>query len=105
MPIISLPDRIPRPIRRFKITENDASFTVFRRVVAPHVEIAPRRTGGCSSGALEPGVLIGGMIDDQFSNNLQVARVSLTQQIAKVPQGPINGIDLIVVGDVVAIIP
>src|SRR5436190_16048407 len=93
VPIIGLPNRIPRPIRRFKITENNASLPVFCGVVAPHVEIAPGRTEPGSSGPLEPRVLIGGMIDDQFSNDLQVARVSLAQQIAEISQGSINGID------------
>src|SRR4051812_48574550 len=44
MPKISAGDRIPAPIGRLEVLENDARFAVFIRCIAPHIPIAPTRT-------------------------------------------------------------
>src|SRR5215472_14538404 len=103
MPIIRLCDRVPRPVRCFKVFEDDSRVLVFLRTVAPDVEIlvskiivavaggaAPGRLRRCScapaisargynavfpysaSGFLEPGILLGRVIDYQFDNDAQI---------------------------------
>ena len=39
MPIVCFGDRVPRPVRRLEVFENDSCITVFFRRVAPNIKI------------------------------------------------------------------
>ena len=54
---------------------------------------------------LEPGVLVGGVIDNQLDHHLQTAIVGLLQKLLEVRNGPVTGVHVQIVGDVVAIVP
>ena len=60
--------------------------------------------GGARRARLEPGVLIGGVVDDQLDHDLHVALVGGVEELLEIVQGAVGGIDVDVVGDVVAVV-
>ena len=54
--------------------------------------------------SLEPGMLIGGVIDDQLDHDLQAACMRLAQELTKVLHGAVVRMHAQVVGDVVAVV-
>ena len=69
MPVVGVGDMIPRPIRRLVVLEDDPRFPVLVRRVAPDIEIPPATAPWTSPGALEPGVLVGCVIDYELRDN------------------------------------
>src|SRR3546814_8159620 len=53
---------------------------------------------------LEPGMLVGGVVDDQLGDHPEAAAVRLLHEAPEVPHGAVGGVDLAVVGDVVAVV-
>ena len=53
---------------------------------------------------MEPFVLRGGVIDDQVHDDLQAQGVGLLDELVHVAEGAELGIDVAVVGDVVAVV-
>ncbi len=104
MPVIGLGDRVPGPVGLFGVSKNDARVFIFFVGVAPHVIVALRRSGSGEPSALEPGVLIGGVVDDQFDHYLQTAVVSGVKKGLKIFQRAIAGMHGEIVGDVVAVV-
>ena len=45
VPVVGLGDRIPSPIRRLEVLEDDAGIAVLLRRVTPHVKVAPDTLG------------------------------------------------------------
>src|SRR5262249_41637133 len=68
----------------------------------PDVEVALGAAGRGVAGALEPGVLVGGVVDDQLGDDPQAAAVGGVEEVAGVLEGAVAGGDGGVVGDVVA---
>ena len=104
MPVIRFGDRIPSPVGGFEILEDDARVLIFFRRIAPDIEIAPARSRSGPARALEPGMLVGSMIQHHFRQNPDAAVVGLLQEILEIPQRSVGGMDVVVVGDVVAIV-
>ena len=73
VPVVRLRHRVPGPVGSFGVEENDARVGVLLIVVAPHVEIAERRSGRGRACPLKPRVLVGGMVDDQLGDHLHAA--------------------------------
>ena len=101
VPEVLAAHRVPRPVRRLGVEEDDARFTPARVVVAPNVEVAvlARRVGAAR---LEPRVVGARVVHDQVGDHADAALVRLVDEVAEVVDGPVVGIDLVEVGDVVA---
>jgi hypothetical protein len=104
VPEIGLTDRVPGPVRRLRIEEDDPRLLIALVGVRPDVEIARGRARLCATGPLEPGMLIRGMIDDELGNDAQPSVVRCPHEPAEVTHGPVGRIDAAVLGDVVAVI-
>src|SRR3982751_3460980 len=104
MPVISLRHRIPRPVRSFKILKDDPRVRIFFRRFTPDVKFALGRTGEGAPGFLEPGILIGSVINDQLGDNAQSALVCGVEERAKIVERSEVWIDVVIIGDVVAVI-
>ena len=84
MPVVRLRDRIPGPIRGFVVPKDDARVGPALRVVAPDVVVAVAAIRRRTTRALEPRVRVGGVVQDELGDDLQVARVRRVEQPAKV---------------------
>src|SRR5260370_13808016 len=105
MPVICIRNRIATPVGRLKILKYNAHLRVLIGSVAAHVKIAPTCAGLGSSRTLEPGVLVGGMIEDQLRNDAQAMAVRLIEKQLEIAHGAIGWMNFGVARDVVAIIP
>jgi hypothetical protein len=72
--------------------------------VAPDVEIAPDGAFLGVAGALEPGVLVGGVVDDELDQNADAAIVRRFNERAEVVHRAEGGVDVAIVADVVAVV-
>ena len=104
MPVIRFRDRIPGPVRGLEIFEDDPCVLVFIRRVAPDIEVAFGRAGRGAARFLEPRILIGGVIDHQLGDHLEPALMRRGQERLKILQRAVVRINIVVVGDVVAVI-
>ncbi len=104
VPVVRLCDRVPGPVGNLEILEDDASFGVALRRVAPDVEVARSAAGRGAASALEPRVLVGGVVDDQLDDDTQAAGVGLAQEDLDVVQRAVGRMDVGVVGDVVSVV-
>ena len=75
VPKIGLRDGVPIPVRRLEIFEDDPRLAIFVRGIAPDVKIAPRAAGPGAARTLEPGVLVGGVVNHQLGDYPQAAPV------------------------------
>ncbi len=104
VPVVLLGDRIPCPVRRLGIGEDDARGRVVVARVTPHVVVALGRALRRLPRRLEPRVLIGRVVDDQFGEDAQPACVRFLEQHLEVAQRPVRRVDVAIVGDVVAVV-
>ncbi len=104
VPVMRLRRAVPGPVRRFRIGENDARARVFVGIVAPHIVVALGRTLRRAPRRLEPGVLVRGVIDDEFGDDLQAAAVCFAHEMAKVIARSVRGEHVGVVRHVVPVI-
>ena len=104
VPVVGAGHRVPGPVRGFEVLEDDARLAVALGRVAPDVEVARQRARRRAAGALEPGVLVGGVVDHQLGDHPQAAAVRLAQEAPEVAAGAVGGMDVGVVGDVVAVV-
>src|SRR5687768_9730535 len=93
VPVILLRLGIPCPVRVLEILENDPDVFILIRVIAPNVKIPLRRTLGCFSRALKPWMLIGGVVDDKFCNDLEIPCMGFLQQLLELGQIAIGGVN------------
>ena len=104
MPVICLGHRVPAPVGLFRIGEDNASILVFLWRIAPDVELALFGTTGRRSRRLEPGMLIGRVIDYQLYQDLKIAVVSGVHKSLKVVYRSIAGMYVQIIRNVVAIV-
>src|ERR1700751_1358890 len=104
VPVIGLRHRVPRPVRLLGIDKDDTGFLEFLVRITPHIKVTERRAGLCKTRTLKPGMLIGGMVDDQFGDDAQIATVCLAHEGLEIRHPSIGWIDVLVIRDVVAII-
>ena len=83
VPEVAARDRIPRPVRRLEVLEDDARLPVALGGVAPDVEVAFDRPGRGAARALEPRVLVGRVVEDQLGDDAEAARVRLARGTAR----------------------
>ena len=101
MPVVLLAHRVPGPVGRLGVDEDDARFLVELVGVGPDVEVAVRPVGVLAAG-LEPRVLVAGVVHDEVDDHADVALVRLVEEVVEVLDGAGLGKDVGVVGDVVA---
>ena len=97
--------RIPGPVAVVSVVEDHPRLVhPFGRIVGPDVEIALGTALGGPARALEPRMLVGGVVDDQFGNDLQAAAVRFLDEGFEIRHRPVGRIDLLEIGDVVAVV-
>ncbi len=104
VPEIGLGDRVPGPVRGLGVEKDDARAGIFLVGVAPHIIIAPHGAGFGRARPLEPGVLVGGVVDHELGDDADATGVRRRHEAAEVAHGAVGGIDRGVVGDVVAVV-
>ena len=104
MPEVGAGHRVPGPVAGLGVEEDDPRAVILLVGVGPDVVVARRRAGLGAAGALEPGVLIGGVVDDQLGDHPQTATVRLLDETPGLGQGAVIGADRLVFADVVAIV-
>ncbi len=95
---------VPRPVRGLEVLEDDPRFLVAIRRIAPYVEIALHAAGGRAPRALEPRVLVGGVVEDELRDDADVAALGLLDDDLQVGDGAHVRVNVHVVGDVVAVV-
>ena len=68
VPVVGLRDRVPGPVRHLGVAEDDPHAAVAVVGVAPDVVVALRAVGR-GAGLLEPGVLVGGVVEHQLGDH------------------------------------
>ncbi len=104
VPVVLARDRIPGPVRALRIREDDPRLGILLVVVAPDVEVALCRPGRRLPGRLEPRMLIRGVVDDELGDDLEAALMRLLDEGAEVAQRAVDRIDVLVIGNVVAVV-
>ncbi len=104
VPEIGVGDGVPGPVRCLGVAEDDARVGVGLVVVGPDIEIARRRPRLRGARALEPGVLVRGVVHHQFGDDAQAAGMGRADQLAHVRHGAVVGMHAAIVGDVVAVV-
>jgi hypothetical protein len=104
VPVVLLRHRVPAPVRFLRVDEDDAGAGVLVVGIAPDVEVALGGPLRRAARALEPRVLVGGVIDDQLREDADVMRVRGIDELLEMIQRAVDGIDGRIVGDVVAVV-
>ena len=90
MPEILPGSFIPGPVGFFGIQEDDPRLGVFLVRIAPHIIIAIWRIR-IGARRLEPGVLVGGVVQHQVDDHAHAALVRLVQQVSRSSSVPYSG--------------
>jgi hypothetical protein len=104
VPEIRVGRRVPGPVGGLEVLEDDAGVLVALRGLAPDVELARGAAGGGAARALEPGMLVGGVIDHQLGDHAQPALMGRAQEQSEIGQRAVGGMDPGVASDVVAVV-
>ena len=104
VPVIRLRDRIPRPVRRLRVDEDDPRPLIALVGIAPHVVVALGRAWRRGPRTLEPGMLIGRVVENQLDHHPHAPLVRSLEECPEVLQRAIARMHVDVIGDVVAIV-
>ncbi len=104
VPEVLAGDRIPRPVRSLGVLEDDRHARVLLIGVAPDVEVALRRAPRRPPRRLEPGMLIGRVVDHELRDDPKAAIVRGIQERQEVPSRAVARMNAVVVRDVVAVV-
>jgi hypothetical protein len=104
VPVVLLRLAVPGPVGGLEVLEDDPDVLPLLRGVGPHVELALPAARRCLHGALEPGVLIRGVVDHELGDDLEPAGVCLVDEALELPHRPVVAVDRGVVRDVVAVV-
>ena len=105
VPEISFCLGIPGPVGGFGICKDYPGVLIFVRIICPYVIIPVFGTFRGTAGFLEPRVLIGSVVDNQFGNNPKSATMRLLNQFFKDLDISIGGINGVVICNIIAVIP
>ena len=102
VPEVLLADRVPGPVGRLGVDEDDPGVLVAARRC--RTRRRSRRTGpsGSLAAGLEPRVLVAGVVHDEVDDHADAALVRLVEELEEVLEVAELGQDVGVVGDVVA---
>jgi hypothetical protein len=101
VPVVLLASRVPGPVRGLGVDEDHPSLGPPVRIVVPDVPVG-LRVRAVPPALLEPRVLVAGVVDHQVGDDPDAAPVSLVEQLGRVADGAVVGVDGEEVGDVVA---
>ena len=101
VPEVLLADRVPRPVRRLGVDEDDPGVLVLLVGVGPDVEVAVGPVGVLPAG-LEPRVLVTRVVHDEVDDHADAALVRRVEELVEVLDGADLGEHVGEVGDVVA---
>jgi hypothetical protein len=104
VPVVGFCLRVPGPVGRLEILEDDPGLPVLVGRVAPYVEVSPPAARGGPSRPLEPRVLVGGVIDDQLRDYPDPPPMRLAQEEPEVGERPVGGMDVRVVRNIVPVV-
>ena len=104
VPVVLPGDRVVGPVRLLGVGEDDPRLGKLLVVVVPDVERALGRFFRRAARALEPRVLIRGVVDDQLDEDLEVPIVRGADECLEVVERAVAGMDAAIVGDVVAVV-
>jgi hypothetical protein len=104
VPVVLLADRVPRPVRRLGVDEDDAGVVVLLIGVGPDVEVAVGAVGVLPAG-LEPRVLVARVVHDEVDDHADVTLVRLVEEVVEVLDRADLRKDVGEVRDVVAAVP
>ena len=74
-----------------------------RLLLRPDIPIAILRIG-IAARFLEPGVLIGGVVDDQVDQHTNAALLRAVGELDEIAERAVSGIDAVIVGNIVSIV-
>src|SRR5262249_11599052 len=95
---------VPRPVRWLEVLEDDARALVRIGRLAPHVEVALGRPGRRAPGALEPRMLVRGVVQHELGDDVKPAAVRLVEEILKIGNRAYVGVDVGVIRYIVPIV-
>jgi hypothetical protein len=101
VPVVLAAHRVPRPVGRLGVEEDDARFGPALVRVRPDVPVAAR-AAGVAAGLLEPRVVGRRVVHHQVCDHADPALVGLLDERLEVVDRPVVGMDGVEVGDVVA---
>ncbi len=104
VPVVGAGHRVPGPVRGLEVLEDDARVLVALGGLAPDVVVAVAASRLRAPGALEPGVLVRGVVDHQLGDHPEAPAVGLAQEAAEGGEVAVHRVDPAVVGDVVALV-
>ena len=104
VPVVGVRHRVPRPVGGLEVLEDDPRLAVLVGRGAPDVEVAPPASRGGAPRPLEPGVLVGGVVDDELRDHPDPPPVRLAQEQPEVGERPVGGVDVVVIRDVVPVV-
>jgi hypothetical protein len=104
VPVVVLGYRIPAPVRRLGVLEDDARVGVALGRIAPYVVLALAAARRGPPRPLKPRMLVGGVIDNQLRDYADAAPMGLAQEGFEIVERAAVGMDVGVVGDIVAVV-
>ena len=104
MPVVGARHLVPGPVGPLRVDEDDARAGVFAVVVRPDIEVAIHRAGLRPPRALEPRMLVGGVVDHQFGDHPHPARMRRGDEAPGIGQRAVIGMHAAIVADVVAVV-
>ncbi len=104
VPVIGASLVVPGPVRLLRVGEDDTGAGVLLVVVAPDVPVARARSGAAALGALEPGMLVGGVVDHELGDDTQAPPLGFVHEAAEVAHVAELRVDIAVVGNVIAVV-
>ena len=103
--VVLLGDRIPLPVRRLKVPEQNRCLGVALGVVAPDVNIPFRTALGSPAGPLEPGMQVTGVVKHQVQNHAHALAMGRREEPMEGGEIPQIRMDSGEIRDVVAPVP
>ncbi len=106
VPEILAAQLVKSPIGGFGIGKDDACFFVFLISIGPNIPVTIFGVFGVEGIArcLEPGMLVGGVVGDDFDDDAQTAQVGFLHQGFEVIHGAIGGENVTKIADVITVV-
>ena len=104
VPVVGAGDVVPGPVRDLEVLEDDAGVLIALVGLAPDVEVAIGAARLGVARALEPRVLIGGVVADQLVDHAHAPAMCFLDEAVHVTELSEKRIHVGVVGDVVAVV-
>src|SRR6266699_3208369 len=105
VPVVRAGYVVPGPVRSLGVLEDDSRVLVPLVGVAPDIEVAGSAARLRAPGALEPGMLVRGVVAQELVDDPDTAVMRFPDESAGIAERAEHRVDVGVVGDVVAVVP